>query len=150
MVREAFERTGLDVAEEPFTYDLAAAWAALRTVLVVSGALVAGAGFTLPVRPLLAAGLLLAAIVPTAVFLAWAPGLERLYRREGKTHTADPPVVEKILRHLAARRDSAPGRGPSDAACDRASLSIATTASASETPCTVKSVVGRSLRCPLS
>jgi hypothetical protein len=72
-----------------FSYDLGPAQRVLRTVLVIGGGLVAAAGIAMPRSPMGSALLLLAAFLPSAVFLAWAPWLERLYHREGCTRTAN-------------------------------------------------------------
>jgi hypothetical protein len=89
LVREALERTGLEVTEEPFSYDLRPAWLALRGLLLLCALLLGTAGWSVLPAPLLAASCLILALVTGGTFLAWAPGLERVYRQEGPTHTAN-------------------------------------------------------------
>jgi len=87
-VAERLREAGLEVRVEDFSYDLRPVWWALRGMLIGCGLAVGAAGLLAPDRPGLAA-LLLLALAPGAVFLAWAPWLERLYRRAGPTATAN-------------------------------------------------------------
>jgi hypothetical protein len=96
-----FAATGLEVAVEPFSYDLRPAWRALRGMLGWGAAMLAAAGLLAPRAPGWATAALAAALVPGLAFLGWAPGLERLYRRPGATETATDEA-----------RPPAPGRRP--------------------------------------
>jgi len=89
MVEEKLRGIGLDTAVEEFSYDIRPAMWALRVLLISTGGLVAVAGFAAGRSPWLGAVLLAAALLPGLVFLAWAPWLERLYRRDGPTRTAN-------------------------------------------------------------
>jgi len=84
-----FRELGLPTSVEAFTYDMGPAWRALRALLVCAAGLTLWAGLLAPDRPATALLLLLAALGPGLVFLAWAPGLEALYRRPGSTRTAN-------------------------------------------------------------
>ena len=106
-----FQEMGLETTLQIFTYDLGPAQRALRVVLVVSAMLVAVAGFVITPSPLIGLILLVAAFLPGAVFLAWSPWLEKLYRREGGTRTANVigrrRVVEpRMTLMLMAHHDS--------------------------------------------
>ncbi|MCW8985113.1 MAG: M28 family metallopeptidase [Thermoanaerobaculales bacterium] len=89
LLESRFQETGLETTLQWFTYDLAPAQRALRVVLMASAMLVAVAGFVMTSSPLSGLILLVAAFLPGAVFLSWAPWLEKLYRREGGTRTAN-------------------------------------------------------------
>jgi Zn-dependent M28 family amino/carboxypeptidase len=80
---------GLQTTLQWFAYDLRPAQHALQAVLVASALLVAAAGVVTTRSPLAGSSLLAAALLPGAVFLSWAPWLEKLYRREGATRTAN-------------------------------------------------------------
>ena len=84
-----FQEIGLETQLQWFTYDLGPANCALRLVLVTSAILMALAGFVTTLSPSSGLALLIAAFLPGAVFLAWSPWLENLYRREGCTRTAN-------------------------------------------------------------
>ena len=106
-----FQEMGLETTLQWFTYDLGPAQRALRVVLVVSAMLVAVAGIVTPRSPLSGLVLLVAAFLPGAIFLAWSPWLEKLYRREGGTRTANVTgrrgVAEpRITLILMAHHDS--------------------------------------------
>lgn len=88
-VKDRLAEAGLEVVEEPFAYDVRPAWRALAALLTGSAVLVGLAGWLAPARPGAAGLLLAAAVLPAAVFLAWAPWLERIYRQDGPTHTAN-------------------------------------------------------------
>jgi hypothetical protein len=88
-VKEKMEDVGLETTLEWFSYDISPAESALRAVMLTSGFIVAAAGFLLHGSPVAGLGLLVMALVPSVVFLAWAPWIERLYRREGGTRTAN-------------------------------------------------------------
>jgi len=80
---------GLEVRSEWFTYDLRPAMRAIRLVLSGSALLVLCAGW-LSLRSAGAAFIVLAAGAALGgVMLVWAPGAERLYRRDGPTRTAN-------------------------------------------------------------
>jgi hypothetical protein len=80
---------GLETILEWFSYDIRPAQRALQIVMVAGAVLVASAGFLTPRSPIGGLCVLILALIPSAVFLAWAPWLERLYRREGRTRTAN-------------------------------------------------------------
>jgi acetylornithine deacetylase/succinyl-diaminopimelate desuccinylase-like protein len=84
-----FKALGLETSLQWFSYDLGPAQRTLKFVLVLSAGLVAAAGFAIPRSPITGLGLLVAAVLPSAAFLAWAPWLETLYGREGTTRTAN-------------------------------------------------------------
>jgi len=84
-----FRDTGLETTLQWFTYDLGPAQCALRVVLVVSAMLAAAAGIVTTRSPLSGLMLLVTALLPGAILLAWSPWLEKLYRREGGTRTAN-------------------------------------------------------------
>jgi len=84
-----FEEIGLETKLQWFTYDLGPAQRALRLVLLASAIFVGLAGIVTTRTPVAGLILLVAAFSPAAVFLAWSPWLEKLYRREGKTRTAN-------------------------------------------------------------
>jgi len=89
MLRRRFKELGLKASVEEFSYDIRPALWVLRIVLIASGLLVLAASITLASSPFLGATLLVCALVPGLIFLAWAPWLERLYRRDGPTRTAN-------------------------------------------------------------
>jgi len=80
---------GLDTSLQWFSYDLGPAQGALRAVLVMGALLVATAGFLTTASPLTGLALLAIAVIPGGIFLAWSPWLEKLYRRDGRTRTAN-------------------------------------------------------------
>jgi hypothetical protein len=88
-LEERFEAIGLETSLQWFSYDLGPAQRALTSILVISGGLAAAAGIAVPRSPIVGVILLVVSILPSAVFLAWAPWLERLYHREGITRTAN-------------------------------------------------------------
>jgi acetylornithine deacetylase/succinyl-diaminopimelate desuccinylase-like protein len=88
-VEEQMRQRGLDTSLEWFSYDIRAAQRALQIVMVAGAILIAFAGFLTPRSPIGGLGVLVLALIPSAVFLAWAPWLEKLYRREGRTRTAN-------------------------------------------------------------
>ncbi len=89
MLRERLERLGLKTSVEEFAYDIRPAVWVLRVVLITSALLVLAASIVVASSPVLGAVLLGCALLPGLVFLAWAPWLERLYRRQGQTRTAN-------------------------------------------------------------
>lgn len=90
-----FEEAGLDVDEEPFSYDLAPALKAIRVTLVSAALLVGAAGLLAASSVTAAIAMLAAALLAGGALLVWAPGAERLYARPGPTRTAN----------VVARRD---------------------------------------------
>ena len=88
-LEKRFRELGLETELQWFTYDLGPAQRALRAVLVASAVLVFLAGFMTARSPTIGLILLLAAGIPGAAFLAWSPWFERLYRRQGRTRTAN-------------------------------------------------------------
>ena len=110
-----FQDMGLETTLQWFTYDLGPAQRALRVVLVASAILVAVAGFVTTPSPLIGLILLVAAFLPGAVFLAWSPWLEKLYRREGGTRTgnvigrrgvAEPRMTLMLMAHHDSKSQS--------------------------------------------
>lgn len=95
IVRSWFEVEGLEVAEERFSYDVRPAFRALRALLLSSAVVVAAAAILGQERPALALALLVLVWVAGAVFLGWAPWLERIYRHDGPTHTANVVGVRR-------------------------------------------------------
>ena len=80
---------GLDVELQWFTYSMRPAWLALRVLLAGAGLLLGAAGWLAGERLLEACLLTAVALVGGGIFLAWAPGLENLYRQPGATRTAN-------------------------------------------------------------
>ncbi|MCH7665943.1 MAG: M28 family peptidase [Acidobacteria bacterium] len=96
MVRSWFEVEGVEVAEERFSYDVRPAFRALRLLLLSSAVGVAAAAMLGRERPILGLATLMTVWVAGAVFLGWAPWLERIYRHDGPTRTAN---VVGVRRH---------------------------------------------------
>ena len=88
-VGDRLRTIGFETSVEEFSYDIRPAQRALQAVMVAGAVMIAAAGFLTPVSPIGGLLLLAAAVLPSAVFLAWAPWLEKLYRREGRTRTAN-------------------------------------------------------------
>lgn len=106
-----FQGMGLETRLQWFTYDLGPAQRALQVVLVLSAILVAVAGVVTTRSPLVGLILLAAAFSPGAIFLAWSPWLEKFYRREGGTSTANVigrrgPAEPRMTLILMAHHDS--------------------------------------------
>jgi hypothetical protein len=108
LLERRFRETGLKTTLQWFTYDLRPAQRALQVVLVTSAVLMAVAGIVISSSPLSGLMLLAAAFLPGAIFLSWAPWLEKLYRREGGTGTAnvigtrgvkDPRMTAMLMAH---------------------------------------------------
>ncbi len=89
LVRSWFEAEGLEVAEERFSYDVRPALRALRTLLLGSAGVVAAAAIAGLERPVQGLTVLVLVWVAGAVFLGWSPWLERIYRQDGPTQTAN-------------------------------------------------------------
>ena len=111
IVVDRFRQAGLDVREEPFSYDIRPAFRAIRTVLVTSALLVAGSG-ALALRSVpLALVLLLGGALVGGAILVWSPGVERLYSGEGPKRTANvvarrPARNRRMTLVLLAHYDS--------------------------------------------
>ena len=88
-LEDRFGDAGMEVGRQGFSYDISPAERALRVALVAGGLLIAAAGLITPRSPMLGLLLVVAAVVPGVALLAWSPWLERLYRRDGKTKTAN-------------------------------------------------------------
>jgi hypothetical protein len=110
-----FRNLGLETTLQWFTYDLGPVQRALQAMLVFSALLVASAGVVTTRSPLIGLILLAAAFFPGAVFLAWSPWLEKLYRREGGTRTAnvigrrgvaDPRMTLMLMAHHDSKSQS--------------------------------------------
>ncbi|MGB5816051.1 MAG: M28 family peptidase, partial [Thermoanaerobaculia bacterium] len=89
MVAGWLREAGLEVSCEEFTYDIGAAFRALRWLLLGTGLLVAIAGILAQPQPQIAASCLALALLAGGTLLVWSPWLERLYSREGSTRTAN-------------------------------------------------------------
>jgi hypothetical protein len=89
IVVRRFREAGLEVTEQPFSYDIRVAFRAIRAVLIGAALLLLAAAALAPASVALAAGVLVLGILLAGVMLVWAPGAERLYRRAGPTRTAN-------------------------------------------------------------
>jgi acetylornithine deacetylase/succinyl-diaminopimelate desuccinylase-like protein len=110
-LEERMQEIGLDTSLEWFSYDIRPAERALRAVMVVGAILVVASGFLTPRSPAAGLAFLVLALLPNAVFLAWSPWLEKLYRREGRTRTANvvgsrAAVEPRLTLMLMAHHDS--------------------------------------------
>ena len=110
-IADRLRQAGLDISVDWFSYDLRPALWALRTLLVASGLLLAAAGAIGRTAPPIGLVLVALALAPAAVFLTWAPWLERLYRREGPTRTANvsgrrPVPSPRLTLIVMAHHDS--------------------------------------------
>jgi hypothetical protein len=83
------QQAGLDTTVEWFSYDLRPALWSLRALLIAAGLLLVAAGAVGRTAPAVGLVVVALAVAPAAVFLSWAPWLERLYRRDGATRTAN-------------------------------------------------------------
>jgi len=88
-LEDRFSDAGMEVGRQGFSYDISPAERALRVALVAGGLLIAAAGLITPRSPVLGLLLVVAAVVPGVALLAWSPWLEALYRRDGRTRTAN-------------------------------------------------------------
>jgi len=100
ILEQRLRALGLETEVEPFSYDIRPALWALRATLAAGALLVAAAGWLMGGSVLAGLVLLGLALLPGLMFLAWAPWLERLYRRPGPTATAN----------VMARKRAAAGR----------------------------------------
>ncbi len=89
IVRERFVAAGLEVEEQPFSYDLERAFRAIRWTLRCLALAIAIAALLAAGRVGVAGLALALAVVAGGVLLAWAPGIEKLYAAEGRTRTAN-------------------------------------------------------------
>jgi len=89
IVRDSLVEAGLQVEEQPFSYDLERAFRAIRWTLRGAGLAVATAALLAASRPAAAAVAFAVAVVGGGVLLAWAPGAEKLYAGDGPTRTAN-------------------------------------------------------------
>jgi hypothetical protein len=92
LVGDKLRAAGLEVEEQPFSYDVLPAFRAIRLALTASALLVLAAGALASPwleRQLWALLLLGVGIVPGALLLAWSPWAERIYARPGPTRTAN-------------------------------------------------------------
>ena len=114
-VEKRLVAAGLQTELQWFSYDLAPANRTLRTVLVIGALLAGAAGFVVLRSPLAGVLVLLGALLPGLVFLAWSPWLERLYRRDGPTRTAnvigrrsvkDPTLTLIVMAHHDSKSQS--------------------------------------------
>ena len=110
-----FREMGLETTSQWFTYDLGPAQRALRAVLVAGALLMAVAGVVTSRSPVTGLNLLLTAFLPGAVFLAWSPWIEKLYRRDGGTRTAnvigrrgvaEPRITFVLMAHHDSKSQS--------------------------------------------
>jgi len=111
VVAEALGSAGLEVNQEEFSYDIGPAERALRAVLLSTALLTAASG-TLALRsPAIALLLQALGMLAGVVLVAWAPGIERIYRREGRTRTANvvgrrPSAQPRMTLIVVAHHDS--------------------------------------------
>ena len=89
MVAGWMRDAGLDVTEEPFSYDIRPAFRALRVILLSIAALVLGSGLLAAGSPAVAALLLAGALAIGGIMLGWTPWAEKLYTSDGPTQTAN-------------------------------------------------------------
>lgn len=89
MVAGWFRDAGLEVTEEPFSYDIRPAFRAIRGVLVSAAILVVVAASLAATSTAAALTALAAGIVVGGALIVYAPGAERIYRGEGPTRTAN-------------------------------------------------------------
>jgi acetylornithine deacetylase/succinyl-diaminopimelate desuccinylase-like protein len=89
LVADKLRETGLEVVEEPFSYDIRPAFRAIRLALLGSALLVALAGLLAGPWPVTSLVLLGLGVVPGALLLAWSPWAEKVYARPGPTETAN-------------------------------------------------------------
>lgn len=111
VVAGALGSAGLEVTQEEFSYDVGPAEGALRAVLLSTALLTAASG-TLALRsPAIAFLLQALGMLAGVVLVAWAPGIERIYRREGKMRTANvvgcrPAAEPRMTLIVVAHHDS--------------------------------------------
>ncbi len=114
-VEGAMREAGLEVECEEFSYDIRPAFRALRTLMISAAVLVGLAAAVAGRFPLGSALALAVAIVVGGVFLVWAPGLERIYRGDGPTRTAnvvgrrrasEPRMTLVLLAHHDSKSQS--------------------------------------------
>jgi hypothetical protein len=110
-IADRLRQAGLDTSVEWFSYDLHRALWALRALLIAAGLLLAGAGTVGRANPAVGLALVALAVAPAVVFLTWAPWLERLYRRDGPTRTANvsgcrPVPSPRLTLIVMAHHDS--------------------------------------------
>jgi hypothetical protein len=97
IVMRRLSDTGLEVTEQPFSYDIRIAVRALRAMLIGSGILIGAAG-VIAVRSVpLGLGLLVLGFAVNAALLVWAPGIEKLYGKDGPTSTANVEARRRAL-----------------------------------------------------
>ncbi len=89
LLEQNLRNLGLETSLEWFSYDIEPAQRTLRAGLAFGALLTAGAGVVSNHSPVLGLTLLGLTLVPGLVFLTWAPWLQRLYRRPGRTRTAN-------------------------------------------------------------
>lgn len=111
IVVHKLREAGLAVNEEEFSYDIRIAFRAIRLMLITSALLVGGAGMLALRSAPLALGLLALAFLANAALLIWAPGVERLYERDGPVKTANviarrPARDRRLTLILLAHYDS--------------------------------------------
>jgi hypothetical protein len=115
MLQQRFEDLGLQTSVEEFSYDIRSAMWALRGVLISGAVLVMAASIAVAASPVLGGVLLGCAVLPGLIFLAWAPWLERLYRRDGSIRTANvvgrranarPRITLIIMAHHDSKSQS--------------------------------------------
>jgi hypothetical protein len=110
-IADRLRQAGLETSVEQFSYDLRPALWSLRTLLIAAGLLLAAAGAVGRTAPQVGLVLVALALAPAAVFLTWAPWLERLYRRDGPTRTANvsgrrPVPSPRLTLIVMAHHDS--------------------------------------------
>ena len=111
VIERRFADLGLETSLEWFSYDLEPANRVLQVALSAGAVWLAVAGIVTQRSPLLGLVLLAAALLPGGIFLAWAPWLESLYRRDGDVQTANiigrhGPTEPRLSLLLMAHHDS--------------------------------------------
>lgn len=111
LVETRLRESGLEVRRQLFSYDIRPAFRALRALMIGAALLVGAAGLLASDQPLAAAASLALALGGGGTFLAWAPWLERIYRGDGPTRTANVearrrPVRPRMTLILVAHHDS--------------------------------------------
>ncbi len=106
MVAGWMRGAGLEVAEEPFSYDIRPAFRALRVVLSTLAVLVAASGLLATGSPAVAGSLLALALAAGGIVLGWTPWAEKLYASDGPTRTAN--VVGRLPPSGRTRGGKAP------------------------------------------
>jgi hypothetical protein len=111
LIARALEEAGLQVHQEGFSYDIRPAERALRSLILASALLTAAAGALAPLSVPVALVLLASSLLPGGLLLVPTRAAERLYRREGRTRTANvvgrrPVAGSRLMLVIVAHHDS--------------------------------------------